>query len=190
MDAHFDPFNDRKARDIRNSLSSALVSDLAVEKGTAVEKVAGDWKMRDLRSSDRGYIRQTLERYQQVVNQIKFARIEDPQYQALVLWNAGLFFELHELLETVWRAARAGARTGLKGLIQAAGVYVHQLRGDAPAAQGLARRAKRNLLAGQDHLAFVKNLDRLIQCLDDPSQPPPHLTSAHPAIASCTRIRC
>jgi uncharacterized protein len=188
MAANFDPFNDRRARDIRNSLSSALVLDLAVEKGTAVEKVAGDWKLQDLRPSERRYIRHTLERYQQVATQIKSAHIVDPKHQALVLWNAGLFFELHELLETIWRVAQGEARMGLKGLIQAAGVYVHQLRGNAAAAQGLARRAKRNLLAGRNQLAFATDLDRLIQCLDYPSQPPPRLTSVHPQVANLPDI--
>jgi uncharacterized protein len=177
MDANFDPFNDRRARDIRNSLSSALVSDLAAQKGPSVEKVAAAWELQNLRSSDQRYIRQTLERYRRVATLLRSAHIEDPKQQALVLWNAGLFFELHELLETIWRRSRGEARTGLKGLIQAAGVYVHQLRGDAAAAQGLARRARRNLLAGRNHLAFVTDLDRLIHCLEEPTLPPPRLTS-------------
>jgi uncharacterized protein len=178
MNATFDPFNDRRAREIRNSLSSALVSDLAMEKGTAIDEVAGAWKSQELSPVHLGYIQQTLVRYRQVAVRIKSAHVKDPKLQALILWNAGLFFELHELLETVWRGSQGGAHTGLKGLIQAAGVYVHQLRGDTAAAQGLARRARRNLLAGRDHLGFVADLDRLIQSLADPSRPPPVLRTA------------
>jgi hypothetical protein len=178
MNTTFDPFNDRMARDIRNSLSTALVSDLEDGTASAVDRVAGAWMRQELRPSHRDYIRRTLQRYRRVAGQIRSEHIRGPRCQALVLWNAGLFFELHELLETVWRVAGAEARTGLKGLIQAAGVYVHQLRGNAAAAQGLALRARRNLRAGRDHLAFVGDLDRLIQCLEDPSRPPPTLQLA------------
>ena len=175
MDATFDPFNDRMARDIRNSLSAALVADLGFGTEATVDRVAGAWTQQELPPPHREYIRQTLQRYHQVADHINSDHIQDPKHQALVLWNAGLFFELHELLETVWRIAREEARTGLKGLIQAAGVYVHQSQGNAAAAQGLARRARRNLLSGRAHLAFVADFDRLIRHLDDPTRPPPRL---------------
>lgn len=178
MDVTFDPFNDRLARDIRNSLSSALVSDLGPETGVTLDRVAGDWMRQELQSPYRAYIRQTLQQYHRIAAQIRSGHIRDPKRQALVLWNVGLFFELHELLETVWRDKRGESRTGLKGLIQAAGVYVHQSRGNAAAAQGLALRARRNLLEGRDHLAFVEDIDRLIHCLEDPSRPPPTLQMA------------
>ena len=178
MDPIFDPFNDRMARDIRNSLSSALISDLDSETVAAIDRVAGAWMRQELRSAYRLYIRQTLHRYHRVADRLRSEHIQDPEHQALVLWNAGLFFELHELLETVWLGTRGEGRTGLKGLIQAAGVYVHQLRGNAAAAHGLAMRARRNLLAGRDHLAFIGDLDRLIHCLEDPSRPPPTLQMA------------
>jgi len=177
MGAPFDPFNDRLARDIRNSLSSALVSDLGAGTDANVGQVAGAWMQQELRSPYRGYVQRTLKRYRRVVGQIRSDHIHDPKRQALVLWNAELFFELHELLETVWRVARGEARTGLKGMIQAAGVYVHQSRGSA-AAQGLAIRARRNLLAGRNHLSFVTDIDRLIRSLEDPSRPPPTLQMA------------
>jgi hypothetical protein len=173
----FDPFNDRIARDIRNSLSSALVSDLFADKGEKIDQVVLNWGQQRLLPLYQDYIRQTRERYRQVEVDIKSARIEDPRFQALVLWNAGLFFELHELLETIWHGTQGIERTGLKGLIQAAGVYVHRQRENIDAASGLAQRARQNLLAGKDHLNFIANLAQLIECLADPSQPPPHLVS-------------
>jgi hypothetical protein len=179
MDPIFDPFNDRMARDIRNSLSSALISDLCSETVAGIDRVTRAWMRQELRSPYRAYIRQTLHRYHRVVEYLRSKHVQDPEHQALVLWNAGLFFELHELLETVWRGASGEARAGLKGLIQAAGVYVHQLRGNAAAARGLALRARQNLLAGRDHLAFIGDLDRLIQGLEDPSRPPPTLQMAN-----------
>jgi hypothetical protein len=60
----------------------------------------------------------------------------------------------------------------LKGLIQAAGVYVHANMGNQKASQGLALRAIDHLLAGMEQLRFITNLDQLIESLKDPSQPP------------------
>lgn len=173
----FDPFNDRLARNIRNSLSSALVSDLSANTGEKTDQVVRYWGQQKLLPLYQDYYRQTRERYRQVEVIIKSARIKDPRFQALVLWNAGLFFELHELLETIWHGTQGIERTGLKGLIQAAGVYVHRLRENHTAASGLAERARKNLLAGKAHLNFIANLAQLIECLADPSQPPPRLDS-------------
>ena len=171
----FDPFNDRTARNIRNSLSTALVSDLSTMKGEMVDQVVHSWDLQKLLPVYRDYIRKTWEQYRRIESQIAAAQIKEPQRQALALWNAGLFFELHELLETIWHGTRGAERIGLKGLIQAAGVYVHHLRGKPAAARGLAERARRNLLAGKGHLGFIANLEFLIECLDDLSRPPPRL---------------
>lgn len=178
MSGTFDPFNDRLARDIRNSLSSALVSDLSAGCDGSIEEVARHWELQHLSAIYQDYIRQTLERYRQVGAHIKAAGIQDPRHQSLVLWNAGLFFELHELLETIWHGTQGPERTGLKGLIQAAGVYVHQMRGNLTAARGLARRAIQNLLAGEAQLDFIANLEQLTEGLHDPSRPPPRLVSS------------
>jgi hypothetical protein len=175
MSETFDPFSDRTARDIRNSLSSALVADLGAGTDVKVNQVAGTWMQTHLPPLYQEYIRQTLERYRRAAGQIQAAGIRNPRHQVPVLWNAGLFFEVHELLEGVWRVARGDTRTGLKGLIQAAGVYVHQMRGNAAAARGLAARARRNLLAGRDQLVFIADFDELIQSLEDPSRTPPVL---------------
>lgn len=173
----FDPFNDRLARDVRNSLSAALVSDLTAGRGESLDQVVRNWERQNLQPLYRDYIHRTRERYRQVMGQLESSRIEDPRLQALVLWNAALFFELHELLETIWHDSRGAARIGIKGLIQAAGVYVHQLRGNLSAARGLAERARRNLSDGRSYLNFISNLTLLIDCLADPSRPPPRLES-------------
>ena len=175
MERIFDPFSDRLARDIRNSLSSALIAELTGDSEGAVAQTADQWKRRDPSPVHRDYIRMTLDRYRQVSNEILSLEIRESRFQAVLLWNAGLFFELHELLETVWHDARDTDRIALKGFIQAAGAYVHSLRGKPQAARGLAERARGNLLAGSPALGFIANLDDLIQGLREPSQPPPRL---------------
>ena len=91
MNTTFDPFNDRTARDIRNSLSSALVSVLSAGKGKSIDQVVRDLESQTLAPLYQEYIRQTRERYRQVEFSIKSAGIKEPRLQALVLWNAGLF---------------------------------------------------------------------------------------------------
>ena len=64
-----------------------------------------------------------------------------PLARAAILWRHGLYFEAHEVLEPHWQAASGDEREGLKGLIQAAGVYVHREAGHGESAMGLARKA-------------------------------------------------
>ena len=70
----FDPFNDRTARDIRNSLSTALVSDLSTFKGRMVDRVARNWELQKLLPVYQDYIRQTRQRYRQIQVQLKAAQ--------------------------------------------------------------------------------------------------------------------
>lgn len=175
MGNRFDPFNDRKARDIRNSLSEALVAQLTRKAENAVTATAASWLERENGPVYRDYIQGCLETYGKAAARIESSQLDDPRIQAVELWNHGLFFELHELLETIWHGARGNERTGLKGLIQAAGSYVHLQRPNLKAAAGLARRACTNLEAGRDALGFIDNLDELLRHLASGPGPPPVL---------------
>ncbi len=177
MKTSFDPFSDRTARDIRNSMSAAFVDRLTVKSGPSVEEVAASWLARVRQPVYRDYIVRRRWKYRKMIRHIAALGVSEPRSQSLELWNAGLFFELHELLETVWHGTRGNERMGLKGLIQAAGAYVHRDRGKPAVAIGLARRARRNLSAGADSLMFVANLDTLIDGLKNISDPPPVLKS-------------
>lgn len=171
----FDPFSDRTARDIRNGLSSALVAHLAGDEVGAVGRVAELWLAKGIGSPYEAYIRDRRKRYADLINVIESRDILDVRLQAIEMWNAGLFFEMHELLETIWHPAQGVERQALKGLIQAAGVYVHQQRGHLKAARGLARRARENLLQAGAGLPFIRNLDALIASLEEPQSIPENL---------------
>jgi len=123
----------------------------------------------------RDYIHRSTRRYRNVIQKAGRLHITDPRHLTAILWNDGLYFELHELLETFWLETHGNERTALKGLIQAAGVYVHSLRGNLRAARGLAVRARENLNQGLACLDFISGVDMLIQCLEDPAAPPPKL---------------
>lgn len=81
----------------------------------------------------------------------------DPRYQAICLWNLGLFFEMHELLESIWQASRETERSALKEWIQAAGVYVLFQRDRADIARSLVQRAIIHLRNGFTSLDFIAN---------------------------------
>jgi hypothetical protein len=64
------------------------------------------------------------------------------------LWNEHLFFEVHEVLEAVWKNAAGDTRQALQGVIQIAVAFHHLAHGN--------RRGARSLLAeGRARLASV-----------------------------------
>jgi Domain of unknown function (DUF309) len=67
---------------------------------------------------------------------------------AAALWNERLFFEVHEVLEAVWKTAAGAERQAIQGVIQIAVAYHHLAHGN--------RRGGRSLLAeGRGRLASV-----------------------------------
>jgi predicted metal-dependent hydrolase len=72
--------------------------------------------------------------------------MDDAAYRrGLELFNKGEFFDAHEVLEDVWRAAPAGEKKFLQGLIQVAVGLHHHSRGNLAGARSLLARANRNL---------------------------------------------
>jgi uncharacterized protein len=68
------------------------------------------------------------------------------RYQhGIQLFNAGHFFEAHEVLEDVWRAAPAPEKKFLQGLTQLAVAFHHYSTGNAVGCRSVMARAIRNL---------------------------------------------
>ena len=171
----FDPYSDRLARDVRNSLSSALVQEITWDAAGSLMTAADVWLAKAPASTYQTYIKDRLVHYGRAIDEIRNGQIEDTRLQAICLWNLGLFFEMHELLETIWHQSRDPERSALKGWIQAAGVYVHFQRGKVDAARGLAKRAVKHLRNGRSCLAFIANLDELIEAVADPTDVAPQI---------------
>jgi hypothetical protein len=68
--------------------------------------------------------------------------------RAVALWNEHLFFEVHEVLEAVWKTASGDLRQALQGLIQIAVAFHHLAHGNVRGARSL-------LLEGRARLAAV-----------------------------------
>jgi len=75
----------------------------------------------------------------------------DPFEQGLALFNAGRFFECHEVWEALWKRASGADRLFYQGLIQAAVAILHAERGNLRgAASTYAKaRAKLDALSGE-----------------------------------------
>jgi len=63
--------------------------------------------------------------------------------EGLRLFNAGRFFEAHEVLETAWRAERRPVRELYRGILQVGVGFYHITRGNFSGAHKLFQRAFR-----------------------------------------------
>jgi uncharacterized protein len=96
----------------------------------------------------------------------------------LDLFNRGEFFDAHEVLEDVWRAAPAAEKKFLQGLIQVAVGLHHHSRGNVVGARSLLARAHRNLSAyparhgGIDLAELRAQVERWVEALGNGSSAP------------------
>ena len=171
----FDPYESRPARQIRNRLSTAFVR--AIQNGdfegllSAGERICPP-------ESGRVYcafVNGRMNRYRRAFDAIRAQRADDPLHQAVLLWNEGLFFEVHEILESIWNNEQRWRKDALRGWIQAAGVYIHRQRGADRAADRLADRAVAHLAPNRENLPEIANIEDLIAVLTDPERPAPVL---------------
>jgi hypothetical protein len=171
----FDPFDNRLSRDIRNTLSEAIVEALSQADTSPYRNTAAQWLSNDLHDIYVAYIQDRLRRYDLVFDRVIKHRIIDARHQALILWNQRLFFEVHEHLEQIWHSTTGDEREALKGLIQAAGVYVHLKYNHRTAAERLAVKSVDRIQKFSNYLAFIGNLDVLLVKLKGLDISPPRL---------------
>ena len=174
----FDPFTDRTARDIRNTLSETFVVSLAAMDSEEYLNTAHKWRKQNLSSLHADYIDDRLRRYKQVFDATRSAGMTDPLQQAIVVWNQGLFFEFHDHLEPLWQAATGDQRQVLKGLIKAAGVYIHLEQHHHQAAQRLAMKSYELLRQYPHCLSFITNYKAFLERLKEFKPTAPRLEIA------------
>ena len=87
------------------------------------------------------------------------ASVERALVAAAVLFDAGLYFEVHELLEPHWVRSTGVERRALQGLIQIAVGFQHWANGNRAGAQALLADGSRHLRGGRlsplDLVAFA-----------------------------------
>lgn len=137
--------------------------------------IARKWRSQRLSAPYIDYLDTRLQRYDLVLNAIRTDQIDDPLHRAVVIWNAELFFEVHDHLEAIWHSASGDERQALKGLIKAAGVYIHLEQHHLPAAESLAKKSY-DLLRQYPHcLSFIANYEMLLEKLKNCDPDPPRL---------------
>jgi UDP:flavonoid glycosyltransferase YjiC (YdhE family) len=161
----FDPFSVRKARTLRNQLSQAFVEALNQNESSHVEQVISALSQNTREFVYRQYISDRKERYQRVFEQIRKHPRAEPLARMLFIWNARLFFECHEYLEPMWLEAQGNRREAIKGLIQAAGAFVHLERGQREPATRMAAKAVELIGKHRNQLAFIKNINEFLATL-------------------------
>jgi len=169
----FNPFEDRLSRDIRNDLSETIIEVL--DSGTigAAELIASEYRRQNPGHIYIDYIEQRLKRYSQALALLP----GDAQlmHQAAVLWDLQLFFEVHEILEPAWIAARGDEKRLLQALIRAAGVYINLELDYLQRAEKIARKAAPVLKELRSELASRIDADCLIPALESLSRQPPKI---------------
>lgn len=177
-DDKFDPFNNRLSRDIRNTLSEAFMAALSRMEPSAYRDEAEIWLAKNPSEIYVEYIQDRLQRYDRVFDQIKANHLDEPLLQSLVIWNNGLFFEFHDHLEGIWKQATGDERQALKGLIKAAGVYIHHEFNHQQAIKSLSPKSYDLIRQYANSLTFINNLDALLQKLRVLDPDPPRLENS------------
>ena len=171
----FDPFADRLARDIRNSLSTAMAAAFTHADPKRFTDRCDGWLARDLPAANRRYIESRRRVFEDLFAAHRTHRLDAPLLLAVRLWNAGLFFEVHEVVENQWHAATGKRRQALKGLVQAAGTYVHRQAGRTAASARLGPKAAATLRAAAEALDEIANIRELVACLERGAPAAPRL---------------
>jgi hypothetical protein len=172
--SRFEPFQDRLSRDIRNELSAALPPALARHDLAPVRAVAARYLQQGLAVPYLAYIEARLAGYAEALAIISRAKIEDALNQALVLWDLGLFFEVHEILEQAWHGARGAEKEILQALIRAAGFYIKGEYGYFEAGAKMAARAVAGLEKNRQACTGFA-LETLLESLRNLDPVPPKL---------------
>ena len=174
----FDTLNDRLARDIRNALGKAYVKrlDPALDL-LPVEEMAESFLAKNPGAIYENYILERLTKFRSARQHIFDNKISDHYYRALVLWDHQMFFETHEVLESLWMKAAGKQKLILQALIRAAGVYIHLANHNLKGAEKMAARAKEILETYKEEIPPFPGLEKLIKCLTNLDPIPPKLMS-------------
>lgn len=173
----FDPFQDRVARDIRNTLSTAFLAALKDQHPGPFEAAGRHLLGQGISEGKRTYILDRLSSYRKCLADIQQKKIKTILEQAFILWDEGLFFEVHEILEGLWIEAEGRQKSALQGLIRAAGFYILMESGRRQGAEKMAAKAVQALQTDLTALPYFPAPALLLAKLQDLDPVPPKLLS-------------
>ncbi len=159
---HFDPFKSRLARDIRNSLSKSFLQALAYKDATIFQSCGADFLHQCLEQGLERYVKSRLTKYAEAYAVIEQRDLNEVLQQAAIFWDLELYFEMHELLEIEWKAAKDNRRRVLQGLIRAAGMKIHAESNNHKSAVSMGIKAQEDLLKYGDELKDFYKLGAIL----------------------------
>lgn len=172
---HFDPFNNRLCRNVRNALSEGFKDALERMALEPVQRTAGFLLDGDLPAVVRDYIDKRMTAYEGVLTELQDCPADDPLDIAPRIFNRRLFFETHEYLEPFWMAAEGDEKRMLQALIRAAGAYVHLEQGNRSAARRIAAKALQGIEQHRQRLTPHFDPQLLLDKLRSLDPDPPRL---------------
>ena len=164
-DPMFDPFNDRLSRDIRNDLSESLLTCLRERRLLPARAVADRYLACHPAPVYAAYIQDRLERYGRFLAGVADDET-DPLRLGFALWDLGLHFEVHEVLEQAWLRAAGEDKALFQALIRAAGVMIKRECGLSAAAAKMAAKARPVLERHRARLAACTAVAALLRMLE------------------------
>lgn len=170
----FNPFEDRLSRNIRNDLSAGLAIAVETGNGDALAETMAKYRQQPLSRCYLTYLEDRSSRYETALKAIN-AGIIDPIQRSVILWNLGLFFEVHEVLEHAWHTAEGNMKQTLQALIRSAGVYIKWEYGFHDSARRIAAKAIPVLEENRAILEDYFKPEKLISALAAPDMSPPKL---------------
>jgi uncharacterized protein len=84
--------------------------------------------------------------------------------RGIELFNRGKFFDAHEVLEDVWRAAPIAQKKFFQGLVQVAVAFHHYSTGNRVGMRSVMARAASNLTEGKASFRGIR-VDQLLESL-------------------------
>lgn len=172
----FNPFEDRLSRDIRNELSKGLATAIHTDDQRPLSTIIERYRAQNLPPCYSNYVEERFIAYQKALLSIKEVD-KDPIHHAVILWDLGLYFEVHEILEHGWMAAEGDYKKLLQALIRSAGVYIKLEYGFSESAKNIAAKALPILTANKTLLQSYFEPQALIVALQNPNfNLPPKLT--------------
>jgi predicted metal-dependent hydrolase len=175
------PLRNRLAETILAALhdtrARAQLAALASDDGAAASWLAGADTRRELVGADTRYVGPLLERARRASAAVAGRPLRAPAtdlatalHDAAALFDAGLHFEVHELLEPYWSTSEGATREALQGLIQAAVGFQHLANGNLAGARSLLTDATGRLhgrkLLGRDLDTFARGLVQAVEAVD------------------------
>jgi hypothetical protein len=139
----FDPFENRLCRDIRNSLASGFIKSIQTKNKAAFEAAIEPYLADMAHDGIKKYVNYRLACLEKVLEQTvtRNSDSDDNFFIAKNLWDLGLFFEFHELLEIKWLDADRDKKKGFQTLILAAVAFEQFEYGRKAPARKVAAKA-------------------------------------------------